>query len=326
MPKRYLVTGGSGFIGSNLVKSLVEDGNAVRIFDNNSRGVASRLTGLKKEVDFIQGDIRDKDSVIKALKDIDSVIHLAYVNGTEFFYSKPTTVLDIAIMGMMNVLEGCRLNNVREFVLASSSEVYQTPKTIPTDEKTSLTIPDIMNPRFSYGGGKIACELLAINYGKTEFERMIVFRPHNVYGKDMGWEHVIPQFILRAQDLINRNQSGIINFPILGNGMQKRAFCYIDDFIDGLKIVLSKGKHLNIYHIGNPEELQVLEVAEHIFSYLERKLKIVTSKGPEGETLRRCPDISKMRSLGFEPKVKFQDGLYETLKWYLKNIHLRPTN
>ena len=92
-------------------------------------------------------------------------------------------------------MEACIKNKIKEIFLASSSEVYQTPIKIPTDEKEILKIPDVYNPRYSYGGGKILTELMGINYGKKYFKKMIIFRPHNVYGQDMGNEHVIPEFI-----------------------------------------------------------------------------------------------------------------------------------
>ena len=95
---------------------------------------------------------------------------------------------------MISVLDACRHHGIRELVLASSSEVYQTPPGIPTPENVPLSVPDPLNPRYSYGGGKIICELMAINYGRQGFDRVLIFRPHNVYGPDMGWEHVLPQF------------------------------------------------------------------------------------------------------------------------------------
>ncbi len=133
----------------------------------------------------------------RALKNTDAVIHLAYINGTKYFYSKPVLILDVAVKGILNIIEACIKNKVKELYLASSSEVYQTPNKIPTDELEALKIPDIFNPRYSYGGGKILSELMGIHYGKKYFKKLVIFRPHNVYGPDMGREHVIPEFINR---------------------------------------------------------------------------------------------------------------------------------
>ena len=150
--KTFLVTGGTGFIGSNISKLLINENYNVKIFDNNSRGSLTKLKFFNKKYKFIKGDIRNKTQVSKAFKNIDAVIHLAYVNGTKYFYRYPTKILEIAIKGIINVIEGCIENNIKELYLASSSEVYQTPNKIPTDEREMLKIPDINNPRYSYGG------------------------------------------------------------------------------------------------------------------------------------------------------------------------------
>ena len=239
--KFYLVTGGTGFIGSALVRRLVKDGHRVRVFDNNIRGAISRLDEVKSDVEFVTADIRDMDAVITASKGVDSIIHLAFINGTRFFYEKPELVLDIGVRGMLSVLDSCKKNGIGELILASSSEVYQTPPVVPTDETAPLSIPDPLNPRYSYGGGKLICELMAINYGRTNFDRVIIFRPHNIYGPDMGWEHVIPEFVIRMKKLCERYSEDPLEFQIQGTGNETRAFCYIDDFIDGLMILLEKG-------------------------------------------------------------------------------------
>src|SRR5262249_51707613 len=153
--KSYLVTGGTGFIGSGLVKALVKAGARVRLLDDNSRGSNSRLGEAAKDVEVVVGDIRKPDEVAAAAKGMDSICHLAYVNGTEFFYTKPDLVLEVAVKGMINVIDACLKHGIPELVLASSSEVYQTPPVIPTDETAPLCVPDILNPRYSYGGGKI---------------------------------------------------------------------------------------------------------------------------------------------------------------------------
>lgn len=315
---KYLVTGGTGFIGSALVKRLLNDGYDVRVLDNNLRGQAARLSGIMDRIEYIEADIRDAEEVNKACLGVDGVIHLAYLNGTEFFYSKPELVLDIAIKGMTNVIEGCMTTGVKELIFASSSEVYQTPPRVPTNEEVPLSIPDVSNPRYSYGGGKILGELMAINYGRNHFDRVVIFRPHNVYGPDMGYEHVIPQFVLRMKDLAKESKEKI-DFPIQGSGKETRAFVYIDDFIDGLMLVIKKGEHLGIYHIGTMEEVSIEQVALETGKYFSRKIRIVPGPLQEGGTKRRCPDIAKMKSLGYDPKIKISEGLKVTVQWYDKN-------
>ena len=317
MSKLYLVTGGAGFIGSSLVRRLLRDGHNVRVLDDQSRGRAGRLADVRDHVESIAADVRDADAVRKAARGADSLCHLASVNGTEWFYSKPEIVLDVGVKGIVNTIDACLKHNVPEFVLASSSEVYQTPPAVPTDETAPLCVPDPLNPRYSYGGGKIISELIALNYGRRHLERVLVFRPHNVYGPDMGREHVIPQLVLRAGALAAEHPGGVIRFPIQGDGSQTRAFVHIDDFTDGLAAVLEKGAHLNIYHIGSDVEVTIRRLAALIFSHLGREFEIVPGPSPEGGPRRRRPDIRKLRALGYRPRVTLRDGLAATIDWYL---------
>ena len=161
--KTFLVTGGTGFIGSNICRLLIKKNYKVKVFDNNSRGSIRSIKDLKNKIKFIKGDVRKKELLNRALSNTNAVIHLAYINGTKNFYKEPVKTLDIAVKGILNVLECCINNNIKELYLASSSEVYQTPLKFPAAENERLIIPDVMNPRYSYGGGKILCELVAIH-------------------------------------------------------------------------------------------------------------------------------------------------------------------
>ena len=118
--KRYLVTGAAGFIGTALVRALIKNGNVVRGLDNESRGLRDRLRELESRIEWIEGDVRDADTVAKAVRGVDAVFHLAAVNGTEFFYSRPELVLEVAVKGIMNVLDACVAEGVGELFLASS--------------------------------------------------------------------------------------------------------------------------------------------------------------------------------------------------------------
>jgi nucleoside-diphosphate-sugar epimerase len=318
-----LVTGGTGFLGSAIVRRLVADGDRVRVLDNNWRGNPRRLEGVLADLELVDGDVRDRDVVTKAARGVDRVLHMASVNGTEFFYSQPELVLDVGIRGMLAVLDACRANGVGDLIVASSSEVYQSPPKVPTDEAAPLIVPDILNPRYSYGGQKIASELIAINYGRTGFSRVAVFRPHNVYGPDMGWEHVVPQFALRAADAVAAQPSGPVRFPIQGDGRQTRAFIHVDDFTEALALVLAKAPHLSIVHIGNPEELTIADVAHKVVGHFGRKAELVHETSPAGQTGRRCPDIGRLRSFGFAPRVDFDGGIGPVVDWYLRHRHLQ---
>jgi len=323
---KILITGGSGFIGSHLVRKWLEAGHALRVFDNGMRGKLRRLEGVYSDVEYIQGDVRDFESILKATKGVDAVAHLAYINGTEFFYTKPELVLEIALKGLINTVDACIQNEVPKYWLMSSSEVYQTPDMVPTDESISLKVPDPLNPRYSYGGGKIISELYAINYGRKYFENVSIVRPHNVYGPDMGWEHVIPQFITRAYDQIKVHSHGGLPFKIQGDGMQTRAFCYIDDFVEGCNLAFTKGEHMGVYHVGAMDEVKIISLAESIISHFSRYPSFEFIGEPEGQTQRRCPDIAKVQKLGYSPKISLVDGLDNTIKWYVENINLRSTN
>lgn len=318
--KKYLVTGGTGFIGSALVRRLVKERHQVRVLDNNVRGIPERLQDVAGKVEMREADIRDPQAVAAACEGIDRVVHLAFINGTEFFYTKPELVLEVGVKGMVNVLDGCMKHGVKELFVASSSEVYQSPPHIPTDERVPLSIPDPLNPRYSYAGGKIISELMTINYGRKYFDRAVIFRPHNVYGPDMGWEHVIPQFVLRMKELSKKNDK-TIQFPVQGTGKETRSFVYINDFIDGLMLILEKGEHLGIYHIGSMEEIPIKQVASEVGNYFGREVSIVPGKPATGGTKRRCPDVTKLRKLGYSPTVPFKEGLQRTAKWYDENAH-----
>ncbi len=303
---------------------LVRAGCTVRVLDNQSRGAARRIAEVIDDVELVEADVRDSHAVSRATKGMESVAHLAFVNGTEFFYTMPELVLDVAVRGMVNVLDACLEHDVPDLIVASSSEVYQSPPEVPTDETAPLSVPDPLNPRYSYGGGKIISELVALNWGREHFERVVVFRPHNVFGPDMGWEHVVPQFAVRMKHLCDERTAGTVAFPIQGSGEETRAFVYIEDFTNGLMKVIEQGEHLNIYHIGTMEELSIAQVAHAVGACFGRDIEIVPGKLAEGSTLRRCPDIGKLESLGYRPAFTFREGLTPTVEWYAANADTAP--
>ena len=315
--RRVLVTGGSGFLGAALVGKMLRDGWNVRVLDDNSRGRPRRLAAVAADIEFVQGDVRNADDVDRAARGIDALAHLAFVNGTEFFYSKPKLVLEVGVKGALNTLEACLKNDVPRYWLMSSSEVYQTPPAVPTDESVPLSIPDPLNPRYSYGGGKLISELLAVNYGRERFEQVVIVRPHNVYGPDMGREHVIPQLIDRVAAICRDTAAPAIDLPIKGDGRQTRSFVYVDDFTDGCALAFTEGAHLNVYHVGTRDELTIATLAQKVARSFGRTATIVASEAPHGETSRRCPDIAKISALGYRPAVAIEDGIERTRGWYV---------
>lgn len=323
MLKSFLVTGGTGFIGSAVVKRLLRGGAYVRVLDNDWRGHKRKLGDVASDVELMTGDIRDAEIVSRAVRGVESVIHLAYVNGTQNFYAHPDLVLDVAVKGMVNVLDACRQHEVCDLVVASSSEVYQVPPAVPTPEDVPLVIPDVLNPRYSYGGGKIICELLALHVGRKFLHRAVIFRPHNVYGPDMGNEHVIPQFAERMQTLIAGNCQGRLRFPIQGTGRETRSFIYIDDAAEAICQVIEKGQHLTVYHVGCQEEITIRELVQAVAKWFGREVDIVPGPLQPGSPSRRCPDVSRLASLGFQPRVSLRDGLSATLDWYVRHSSAR---
>lgn len=311
--KHFLVTGGLGFIGSNIVKLLIRNGYNVTVFDNSSRGKIKKLGIFKSKVKIISGDIKNFKSTSRAFKNIDAVIHLAYINGTKYFYSKPIEVLDVAVKGIVNILDISIKKKIKEIYLASSSEVYQTPTITPTSEKEMLKVPDIYNPRYSYGTGKILTEVMGINYGRKYFNKLVIFRPHNVYGPDMGEEHVIPELIYKTVKTRNNH------IVLKGTGKEIRSFIYIDDFIGAFNYLLAKGKHLEVYNIGTNEAINTKKLAKIISSILSKNCKIKSSPIPVGGTKIRNPSIQKIKELGFKPKISLKEGLKKTINFYIKN-------
>lgn len=317
---RFLVTGGAGVVGSALVRRLVADGHEVRVLDDMSRGQPDRLRGVACEI--VTGDIRDPGIVTYAMHGCQSVAHLAYLNGTQVFYAEPRQVLDVAVRGMLNVLKACEETGCGDMLLVSSSEAYQVASVVPTPETIPLTVPDVCNPRYSYGGGKIACELMAMAWARTGvLDRLVVARPHNVYGPDAGRDHVIPMFCLRMNKLSAEQPEGVIQFPIQGTGQETRSFVWIGDCTDQLALLLERapeGQH--VYHVGNEDERTIAEVAHAVAACHGREAKVIPGTLPKGSPPRRLPDTEKIRALGYGgPKVSFEDGLASTVAWYRAN-------
>lgn len=309
---KTVVTGAAGFIGAYLCRRLAARGHDVVAVDNYLRGQPARVVGQEGVTPFTC-DVRDADALTRAIKDAQVVFHLAAINGTENFYKRPELVLDVGLRGALAVVEACRAAGVPDLVVASSAEVYQTPAVVPTDEMVPMIIPDALNPRYSYGGSKLVSELIAFNYGQDHFRKVQVFRPHNVYGPDMGWKHVIPQLVVRA---LSSAEAGERTLPIQGDGSETRAFCYVDDVVDGIITMYEQGEHRAVYHIGSMEEVTIATLANKIIGSLGLQLMIEPGPGAAGATPRRCPDIGRMRAIGYEPQIDLRSGIRRTADWY----------
>lgn len=319
---RYLCTGGAGFIGSALVRRLMADGHGVTVLDDFSRGRAERCAspGLAARPLIWNGDIRDPGVVADAAAGCDAVVHLAYLQGTQNFYSNPRQVLDVALRGMLNVLDACEKQGIRDLTLISSSEAYQVPPVTPTDESVPLSVPDPLNPRYSYGGGKIASELMAVAWAADGvLDRFVIARPHNIIGPDMGREHVVPQFAIRLKGMLTGPHPAEVSFPIQGTGKETRTFCDISDCVNGLTLLLDPKVPSGIYHVGTTDERTVAEVADVVADAFGVTLFIQPGKLAAGSPPRRLPDISKLAALGYQPKVSFREAVTKTTEWYRDN-------
>ncbi|HYI65847.1 MAG TPA: NAD-dependent epimerase/dehydratase family protein [Candidatus Limnocylindrales bacterium] len=312
-----LVTGGAGFLGSALVRRLVADGHRVRVVDDFSRGVPGRIDGLPVELQ--SGDVRSMDVAERACRGVDVVIHMAAINGTRHFYERPFEVLEVGVLGTMNFLRAASSAGVRRFQFFSSSEIYQKPSRVPTPEDERALIPDVLNPRFSYAGSKLVGELLVVNFARATELAWQVIRPHNIYGPDMGHEHVIPEIVARlyrASDGLRTPH--VPSIEIQGTGEERRAFCYIDDAVDGITLALESDAWNRIFHLGTSEEMSIREVVGHIARAMGIELdEIIAGPVAEGGTDRRCPDIRALGELGYTPSVPFSDGIARSVSWYV---------
>ena len=305
---KILVTGGAGFIGSNLVKKLILNHEVV-VFDNGFRRGFENIQEKNDSLTIIEGDVTKTDDWNVLPLDVDYVFHLAAINGTKFFYEIPTTVLEVNIQGTMNFFKWLPKSNVKNFFFAGSSEVYGYPEKFPTTENSLLSIPDPKNPRFSYSSSKILGEILSVNFAKKIGINYTIGRFHNVYGPNMGFEHVIPEFIRKCV----RNES----FTVQGDGTESRAFCYIDDAIDALTILLDNQDARNeIFNIGNSIETKIFELIKNIEKIHGSEIKPQFIEFANGGTKRRVPDLEKITKLGYKPRVSLLDGLTYAYNWY----------
>jgi len=321
---KVLITGGAGFIGFHLAKQLSSDGFDVHIADNFQRGKRDNDFNLllkKKNVRLVPIDITKESQFSKLDKDYHQIYHFAAINGTGNFYRIPDQVLKVGAVGTINVLEWFSTKNKGGKILfSSSSETYSgllgllgNKFKIPTPEDVPLIVDDPKNSRWSYGASKILGEVAFFSYAKARnFSKFAIIRYHNIYGPRMGHEHVIPQFVER---IIRKEKP----FKIFGSE-QTRSFCYVDDAVKATQIVMEADKtNGEIIHIGrDDDEIKIIDLAEELFDIADYHPKIKIEKEAQGTVQRRCPDITKLRKLGFKPKVELRVGLKKTYEWYKK--------
>ncbi len=313
--KNILVTGGTGFLGRAIVERLSTKDHVI-VFDNDSRGSILKIRN-RQNITYVKGDICIFEDLLKVKKfKISEIYHLAYINGTATFYKKPIEILDVATLGILNVLKFANLNNIKNILLASSSEVYQTPTRIPTDTNERLVVPAIQNPRYSYGLGKIFSEFYSYHFSKINNLNIKIFRPHNMFGPDMGNEHVIPQLLKKIFQKKNLNKKKI-KLKIQGSGNETRSFCFIDDAVEQILAINKYGKKNDIFNIGQTKEMTIKKLVQSISKIIYKKIVVITSKAPLGATKRRCPNMIKTFKI-IKSKNNFEHGLKKTVEWYAK--------
>lgn len=316
--KKILVTGGSGFFGYELVKELSKI-NKVIVLDNNLRGNFNKFKGLKNII-TIEGDITNQ-RLVKKLRKVDEVYHLAFINGTENFYKHPEKVLDVGVKGIINIIEYIKSKKIKNFIMFSSSEVYGTPNRIPTDENEIIKIEDIFNPRFSYSAGKIISESITINFLRNTNIKYKIIRPHNIFGENMGLKHVIPQIVFKMFNSTNEFKKKKAKIKIQGNGKETRAFCYIKDAVKQTIFISDKIKENGIFNVGFNRETKIIDLIKEINKILGIKTLIKSGKAQKGGTPRRCPNLKKLFSFK-KFDNNFIKGLELTVNWY-KDYYLK---
>ena len=296
---KVLITGGAGFIGSNLAKRLVEDGHSVVVLDSLLRG-----NKLDKEtysqIEFIKGDVRDLQTVNQASKNCDLIFHFAAVLGVDIVADNPVETMDVEVIGTRNVVEAAFLNNVKKIMYASTSGIYGHSAI-----ENALTEEVLVDPRTSYAMAKRYNEIYLASHHEEKGLNVVSLRFFNVYGKNQDNRMVVPRFFEQA----------IENDPItvFGTGKQTRDFTYINDTVEAcVRLMDISGCH--IVNIANEAEWCITDLAEKIKIITTSNSEIIYLEAPKKrydyEVERRVGSSDKLLSLtGFKPQISLTEGL-----------------
>ena len=308
MKSKVLVTGGAGFIGNHLVQDLVQSGYGVSILDNLSTGKFDRIRPLvsNSSASFINGDIRDAETVRRAVLGIDSVVHLAAIKDIQFSIQNPSLTFEVNTLGTKNLIDACVNSGVRRFVFISTSAVYGNARYLPIDECHPV------NPLSVYADSKVGPEKWCISPELSGKLETVVFRLFNVYGQGQdadGYSGVISKFI----DRLNAGKPPVI----YGDGNQTRDFVNVRDAVKSIMLALETERIRDrIFNIGSGSAVSILELAE-ILSKLVGKdcLGVVHESPKSGEVLHSQASIERARdNLGFDPAIDLSGGLEELVK------------
>jgi nucleoside-diphosphate-sugar epimerase len=309
--KRVLITGGAGFIGTHLTRTLAER-NEVVILDNLRRD-ALRPAGLDRlgRVELRVGDVRDAEGVRQAMRGCSHVVHLASIAGVDTVMRHPVTTMETNLVGTINVLCAARsAGGVERVVDFSTSEVFgRHAFNVTEGDVTSLGA--VGEARWTYAVSKLATEHLAFNYFKQYGLPTAAIRPFNIYGPMQVGEGAVHHFIVRA---LAREPLQVHN-----DGGQIRAWCHVDDIVAGTLLVLSRPEAVgHSFNIGNPRStVTIYNLAREVLRLSGSPSSIEFVPWPHADVELRIPNIDKSRELiGFEPEVDLEQGLLQTIDWY----------
>lgn len=309
MKKRILVTGGAGFIGSNLCHKLLEEDNYVICLDNLFTGNKKNIENLitNKNFEFIRHDVVNSLDI-----EVNQIYNLACPASPPFYQLDPIKTIKTNVIGAINMLELAKKNNAT-ILQASTSEVYGEPLVHPQPESYRGNVNPI-GIRACYDEGKRAAETLFFDYYRQYGLNIKVIRIFNTYGSNMNPDdgRVVSNFIvqaLKSEDI-----------TIYGNGTQTRSFCYIDDLIDGIiKMMNSDNKFIGPVNLGNPSEFTIEQLAKKVLEKVDTSSKIIYKKLPQDDPTQRKPviDLAK-QMLNWEPITSLDDGLDKTIEYFKK--------
>src|SRR4026208_1910489 len=311
MMARYLVTGGAGFIGSHLCENFLKQGHDVLCMDNYSTGADSNIASFLKNSRFRFID-HNVSRYIEVKEPLDFVLHFASPASPVDYLELPIPTLKVGALGTHNAL-GLAKAKGAVFLLASTSEVYGDPLVRPQSEDYWGNVNPI-GPRGVYDEAKRFAEAITMAYHRFHGLNTRIVRIFNTYGPRMRLQdgRVVPNFIMQAL----HGEA----LTVYGQGQQTRSFQYVDDLVAGIEKLLQADHHLPV-NIGNPHEMTVLEFAKKIIELTHSKSAIVYNPRPGDDPQVRQPDSSKARKiLGWEPKVKLEEGLSKTIDYFRSKV------
>ena len=311
----YLVTGGAGFIGSNIVEELLKRGEAVRVLDNFSEGKRENLDFVSPSAsnyELIEGDIRDIDTCRQACKGIDYILHQAALRSVPRSVDEPAATNDVNVGGTLNILLAARVTGVKRVVYASSSAIYGDAEILPQAESQA---PSPISP---YAVSKLAAEYYCLVFSKIYGLETACLRYFNVFGprQDPASEYaaVIPRFVLAA---LQGEQ-----LEVQGDGLQSRDFTYVSNVVDS-NILAAKASDAagEVLNVACGEQHSILDTADLIAEILDKKLKLYHAEARKGDVRHTLADISKaQRLLKYENRVTFVDGLRKTTEHFQGSV------